>query len=89
MEIATVVDLGRSALWAVVLIASPMLVVALGVGLFIGVLQAATSINEQTLSFIPKLIALGLTLALFGGWQLGMLVDYTRSIYQLIPAMFS
>ncbi len=89
MEIATVVDLGRSALWAVVLIASPMLVVALGVGLFIGVLQAATSINEQTLSFIPKLIALGLTLALFGGWQLGMLVDYTRSIYQRIPAMFS
>ncbi len=89
MEIATVVDLGRSALWAVVLIASPLLVVALGVGLFIGVLQAATSINEQTLSFIPKLIALGLTLALFGGWQLGMLVDYTRSIYQRIPAMFS
>ena len=89
MEIATVVDLGRSALWAVVLIASPMLVVALGVGLFIGVLQAATSINEQTLSFIPKLLALGLTLALFGGWQLGMLVDYTRSIYQRIPAMFS
>ena len=89
MEIATVVDLGRSALWAVVLIASPMLVVALGVGLFIGVLQAATSINEQTLSFIPKLIALGLTLALFGGWQLGMLVDYTRAIYQRIPAMFS
>jgi len=89
MEIATVVDLGRSALWAVVLIASPMLVVALGVGLFIGVLQAATSINEQTLSFIPKLLALGLTLALFGGWQLGMLVDYTRNIYQRIPAMFS
>ncbi|MEO0316826.1 MAG: Flagellar biosynthetic protein FliQ [Pseudomonadota bacterium] len=89
MEIATVVDLGRSALWAVVLIASPMLVVALGVGLFVGVLQAATSINEQTLSFIPKLLALGLTLALFGGWQLGMLVDYTRSIYQRIPAMFS
>ena len=89
MEIATVVDLGRSALWAVVLISAPMLVVALGVGLFIGVLQAATSINEQTLSFIPKLIALGLTLALFGGWQLGMLVDYTRSIYQRIPAMFS
>ncbi len=89
MEIATVVDLGRSALWAVVLISSPLLVVALGVGLFIGVLQAATSINEQTLSFIPKLIALGLTLALFGGWMLGMMVDYTRGIYQRIPAMFS
>ncbi len=89
MEIATVVDLGRSALWAVVLISAPLLVVALGVGLFIGVLQAATSINEQTLSFIPKLVIMGVTLALFGGWQLGMLVDYTRDIYKRIPAMFS
>ncbi|MEO0315706.1 MAG: Flagellar biosynthetic protein FliQ [Pseudomonadota bacterium] len=89
MEIATVVDLGRSALWAVMVIASPMLVVALGVGLFIGVIQAATSINEMTLSFIPKLLAMGITLALFGGWQLSMLVDYTRDIYKRIPALFS
>ncbi len=89
MEIATVVDLGRSALWAVMIIASPMLVVALGIGLFIGVIQAATSINEMTLSFIPKLLAMGITLALFGGWQLSMLVDYTRDIYKRIPALFS
>lgn len=89
MEIATVVDLGRGALWAVMIIASPMLVVALGIGLFIGVIQAATSINEMTLSFIPKLLAMGVTLALFGGWQLSMLVDYTRDIYKRIPALFS
>ena len=89
MEIATVVDLGRGALWAVMIIASPMLIVALGIGLFIGVIQAATSINEMTLSFIPKLMAMGITLALFGGWQLSMLVDYTRDIYKRIPALFS
>jgi len=89
MEIATVVDLGRSALWAVMIIAAPLLAVALGVGLFIGVIQAATSINEMTLSFIPKLLTIGLALALFGGWQLGMLVDYTRDIYRRIPALFS
>ena len=89
MEIATVVDLGRGALWAVMIIASPLLVVALGIGLFIGVIQAATSINEMTLSFIPKLLAMGVTLALFGGWQLSMLVDYTRDIYKRIPALFS
>ena len=89
MEIATVVDLGRGALWAVMIIASPMLVVARGIGLFIGVIQAATSINEMTLSFIPKLMAMGITLALFGGWQLSMLVDYTRDIYKRIPALFS
>jgi flagellar biosynthetic protein FliQ len=89
MEIATVVDIGRSALWAVLIISAPLLAVALGVGLFIGVIQAATSINEMTLSFIPKLIVMGVTLALFGGWQLSMLVDYTRDIYKRIPALFS
>ena len=89
MEIATVIDLARSALWAVLLISGPLLLVALGVGLFIGVIQATTSINEATLSFIPKLLALGISLALFGGWQLTMMVDYTRDIYKRIPAMFS
>lgn len=89
MEIATVVDLGRSALLATVIIAAPLLVVALGVGLLIGVIQAATSINEATLSFIPKLVIMGVTLAIFGGWQLGMLVDFTRDIYKRIPALFS
>ena len=89
MEIATVVDLGRSALWAVLIISAPLLTVALGVGLFIGVIQAATSINEMTLSFIPKLVIMGVALALFGGWQLSMLVDYTRDIYKRIPALFS
>ena len=89
MEVATVVDLGRSALWAIVLISSPLLLVALGVGLFIGVIQAATSINEATLSFIPKLAAMGATLAIFGSWQLIMLVDYTKDLYKRIPALFS
>jgi flagellar biosynthesis protein FliQ len=89
MEIATVVDLGRSALWAVLIISAPLLAVALGVGLVIGVIQAATSINEMTLSFIPKLVVMGIALALFGGWQLSMLVDYTRDIYKRIPALFS
>ena len=89
MEVATVVDLGRSALWAIVLISSPLLLVALAVGLFIGVIQAATSINEATLSLISKLAAMGATLAIFGSWQLVMLVDYTKDIYKRIPALFS
>ena len=89
MDAATVVDIGRGALWAVMLISAPMLLVALGVGLLIGVIQAATSINETTLSFIPKLIALGLSLSIFGGWQLAMLMDYTKDIYKRIPALFS
>jgi flagellar biosynthesis protein FliQ len=59
MDTAAVVDLGRYALWMTALISAPLLGTALGVGLIIGILQAATSINEMTLSFIPKLVALG------------------------------
>ena len=89
MDTSAVVDLGRQALWMTMLISAPLLGVALIVGLVIGILQAATSINEMTLSFIPKLIALGLTLSLIGSWQLTTLVDYTRSIFQRIPGLFT
>ncbi len=88
MDTATVVDLGRQALWMTVLISAPLLAVALAVGLVIGILQAATSINEATLSFIPKVASLALTLAIVGGWQINMLVDYTREIFQRIPGLF-
>jgi flagellar biosynthetic protein FliQ len=89
MDTTTVVDLGQQALWMTVLIASPLLAVALVVGLVIGVLQAATSINEATLSFIPKLAALAVTLAVVGGWQISTLVDYTRALFQRIPTLMS
>lgn len=89
MDAAMVVDLGRQALWATVLISAPLLAVALVVGLVIGIIQAATSINEMTLSFIPKLVAIGLSLLLFGNWMLGALVDFTRGILQRIPALFT
>jgi len=72
-----------------VIISAPLLGVALAVGLVIGILQAATSINEMTLSFIPKLAALAITIAIFGGWQITTLVDYTRSIFQRIPGLFA
>jgi flagellar biosynthetic protein FliQ len=88
MDTAMVVDLGRQALWMTMLISAPLLGVALLVGLIIGVFQAATSINEQTLSFIPKLVALGLTLAILGGWMINTLVDYTRVLFGRIPTLF-
>lgn len=89
MDIAAVLDIGHQALWMVVLISAPLLGVSLAVGLVIGIIQAATSINEQTLSFIPKLAALAITLALVGGWQLATLVDYTRALFQRIPSLFA
>jgi len=89
LDIASVIDLGLQALWMTVLISAPLLGVALAVGLIIGIFQAATSINESTLSFIPKLAAMAISLALFGSWQLATLVDYTRSLFQRIPALFT
>jgi flagellar biosynthetic protein FliQ len=89
MDIATVIDLAREALWMTILISAPLLGVALVAGVLIGVIQAATSINEMTLSFIPKLAALALVIAIVGGWQIGMMVDYTRRIFERIPTFFS
>ena len=88
MDTAMVVDLGRQALWMTMLISAPLLGVALVLGLIIGIFQAATSINEQTMSFIPKLVALGLTLAILGGWMINTLVDYTRVLFGRIPTLF-
>ena len=88
MDTAMVVDLARQALWMTMLISAPMLVVALVVGLIIGIFQAATSINEQTLSFIPKLLSLGLTAAVFGGWMINTMVDYTKVLFGRITGFF-
>jgi flagellar biosynthetic protein FliQ len=88
MDTAMVIDIGRQAMWTIALVSAPLLLVALGVGLFIGIIQAATSINEMTLSFIPKLVVMALALMLFGSWMLGTLVDFTRSIFERIPALF-
>ena len=88
MDSAMVIDLGRESLWVAVMISVPILFVALVVGLVIGIIQAATSINEMTLSFIPKLAAMVATLILVGSWQIGMLVEFTRRMYERIPALF-
>ena len=88
MDAAQVVDLGREALWIAVLVAAPLLGTALAVGLFIGVFQAATSIQEMTLSFIPKLAVMVVALVVFGSWQIATMVDFFRRIYERIPGLF-
>ena len=87
MDTSMVVDLGRQALWMTILISAPMLAVALLVGLVIGVFQAATSINEQTLSFIPKLVALVVALVVMGPWMVQMWLGFTRNLFMNIPAI--
>jgi|TARA_B110000483_G_scaffold22171_1_gene25432 flagellar biosynthetic protein FliQ len=83
-----VIDLGRESLWTAVLVASPLLGMALAVGLFVGIIQAATSIQEMTLSFIPKLGMMILTLVIFGSWQISIMVDFFQRIFERIPTLF-
>ncbi len=79
--------IGQNALALTVIIAAPMLLSALAVGLFVGMIQAATQINEMTLSFIPKLLVLAAALAIGGPWMMNKMLDFTRQLYYTIPAL--
>jgi flagellar biosynthetic protein FliQ len=83
----TVVSIGRQALELTVVLAAPLLLTALAVGLIVGIFQAATQINEMTLSFIPKLLAMAAMLALTGPWMIRQLVEYSRGLIESIPGM--
>ena len=82
-----VMTIGRHALEMTMLLAAPLLLVALGVGLLVGIFQAATQINEMTLSFIPKLAGMAATLLVAGPWMLKELVTYTRQLLESIPSL--
>jgi len=88
MDVASVMDIGRHALFTVVLVASPMLGLGLLVGLIIGILQAATSVNEMTLTFVPKLVAVGLGIAFFGPWMIATLIEFATGMFNRIPGIF-
>ena len=75
----------HEAMWVLALAAAPILIPALLAGLILGMIQAATSINEQTLSFVPKLIVVAISLLIFGGLIMGLLTDFTTSIFERIP----
>ena len=83
----TVVTIGQRALEMTLMLAAPMLLVGLTVGLLVGIFQAATQINEMTLSFIPKLMAIATTLVFLGPWMLKELVGYTRMLIESIPSL--
>jgi flagellar biosynthesis protein FliQ len=83
----TVMTIGQRALELTILLAAPMLLVALAVGLIVGIFQAATQINEMTLSFIPKLLGLAVVLLVAGPWMLSQLVGYTKQLIESIPSL--
>jgi flagellar biosynthesis protein FliQ len=80
-----VVTTGRQALELMLIVSAPMLLVALSVGLIVSILQAVTQINEATLSFVPKIVALSITLVVGGPWMLSLLVEYIQRILLSIP----
>ncbi len=87
MSPETIMAIGQRALEVMLLLSMPLLLVALVVGLLVGVFQAATQINEMTLSFIPKLLAMTAALAISGPWMLKILVSYTRELIESIPLL--
>ncbi|MDR0761279.1 MAG: flagellar biosynthesis protein FliQ [Treponema sp.] len=87
MSIGDVTSLLREGILEVLLLAAPLLISALVVGLVVAIFQATTSIQEQTLTFVPKVVAILLVLGFLGGWMFSSLGDYTVRLFQMIPAM--
>lgn len=83
----TVMEIGRGAMETALLVAAPMFIAALATGLIISIFQAATQINEATLSFVPKLLVMFLTLLLAGPWMITTLTDYIRRLFEAIPTL--
>jgi flagellar biosynthetic protein FliQ len=83
----SVMTMGQGALEVMLLVSAPLLLVALVTGLLVSIFQAATQINEMTLSFIPKLLALFATLVIAGPWMLTVMLDYMRQVLTNIPSL--
>jgi flagellar biosynthetic protein FliQ len=83
----SVMTMGRHAMEVTLMIAAPMLLVALIIGLVVSIFQAATQINEQTLSFIPKLVGIFVALVVAGPWMLSVMLDYMREVFGGIPGL--
>ena len=89
MSPETVLTIGSRALEITLMLAAPLLLVALVTGLIVGAFQAATQINEQTLSFIPKVLAMALAVVVAGPWMLKVLISYTRELFESIPSLIN
>ncbi|MAW47769.1 MAG: EscS/YscS/HrcS family type III secretion system export apparatus protein [Gammaproteobacteria bacterium TMED30] len=87
MDTATVMDIAIESLTVTTLVAAPILAAALLSGLLVGVIQAATSIQEMTLSFIPKLAVMMIAVALFGEWQLAIMMEYFQTIFERVRVL--
>ncbi|MBI5920423.1 MAG: flagellar biosynthesis protein FliQ [Betaproteobacteria bacterium] len=87
MTPTTVINIGREALEIMLLVSAPLFIAALVTGLLVSVFQAATQINEATLSFVPKLLVIFVTLVVAGPWMLTLITDYMRRLFEGIPGI--
>ena len=81
----TVMTIGQQAMQMTMMVAAPLLLTALVAGLVVSIFQAATQINEMTLSFIPKVVLMAVVMLLTGPWMITLMVDYTRRLFESIP----
>jgi flagellar biosynthetic protein FliQ len=89
MDQTTAVNLATQAMTLAMEVGGPLLLVGLAVGLVVSLFQAVTQIQEQTLSFIPKIVGVALVIVVLGPWMLGQLVSYTQNLFQSIPSLVS
>lgn len=80
-----VIDLAWKTIWTAIQVAAPALLATLAMGLVVSVFQAATQINEQTLSFIPKVLAITVSIVVFGPWIMKLMLEFTESLLKAIP----
>lgn len=87
MDLQYVIALGRSAIYTTLMVAAPMLLFSLVIGVSIAILQAITQIQEMTLTFIPKIISVALALIIFLPWMINMVLSYTNQLFGMIPGL--
>ena len=83
----TVIDIGWKTIWLGIQIAAPALLATLVMGLVVSIFQAATQINEQTLAFIPKVLAIAISLIVFGPWIITLMLEFTEGLFRAIPTL--
>ena len=85
----SIISVGQQAIWVTLLLSAPLLGIALVVGLLVSIFQAATQLNEMTLSFVPKILAMGFILVVAGPWMLHLLMDFTVRLFSDIPHLLN
>ncbi len=87
MTDSSVLNIGVQSIIMATKLAAPMLGVSLGIGLFIGLIQSATQIQEQTLTFVPKLAGVAIVIIIMGNWMLSQLITFTHQLFEMIPQL--